>query len=573
MDLASVWEGWSRRSLLALVVAAAVALLVLVGGASASAADDPSQVADPEVVPGQLVVGFDEDTSPSAQRKAVVQAGGRIEDRVDSIDGAVVSARGGKSTDQLADQLSQLDGVDFVEPNYVLKSSRIPNDGAFGQLWALHNTGQLDGTAGADINAPAAWDLTTGGDVTVAVVDTGVDYNHVDLKNNIWTNPADPPNGIDDDHNGFVDDVHGIDLSNGDSDPMDDSGHGTHVAGIVGSEGNNGLGTVGVNWKVHLMALKFLNASGEGSTAQAAEAIDYAINAGAKVINASWGGPAYSFALYKAIKDADNQGVLFVAAAGNEGDNSDTSPEYPAAFDLPNIVSVAATDSDDSLLDFSNYGSRTVDLGAPGDEIYSTVPKQVSASGYAYFSGTSMAAPFVSGAAALYLARTPQSTVTQVRDALLQSVDPLPSLAGKTVTGGRLDVGKALGAGQSVQAPPPPAQPSADVTGPSQFRLISPRNRYESRKLGVRFRWQRSNDTSGIRYYKLFIDGKKRKTVRDPDGPGGRKPHAKTWFRVRGGRHRWFVRAYDYAGNSRKSTTKHRGSRSTRVLFIQSRLK
>jgi subtilisin family serine protease len=402
-------------------------------------------------------------------------------------------------------------------------------------------------------------------------VDTGIDYNHADLTHNMWRNPGELPNGLDDDNNGFVDDISGVDFANDDADPTDDSSHGTHVAGIVGAEGGNGIGGVGVNWKVRLVALKFLDENGEGNTANAAEAIDYAVKAGARVINASWGGPGFSFALSKAIRNAGNQGVLVVAAAGNEGENSDSEPEYPASYDLPNVISVAATDAGDGLVDFSNYGARTVDLGAPGDEIYSTVPKFASPSGFAYFSGTSMAAPFVSGAAALYLSRTPSATVTQVRDALLQTVDPVPALAGKTVTGGRLNLGRALGAGQQPQQAPA-AAPARDSTAPSPFRLIRPRNRYETTRRGVRFRWQRSVDTGGIHYYKLYIDGKKRRTVRDPDGrPGGREPRRRVHFHLGRGRHRWFVRAYDYAGNTRKSRRSRRGSRSTRVLFVDKR--
>jgi subtilisin family serine protease len=404
----------------------------------------------------------------------------------------------------------------------------------------------------------------------VAVVDTGIDYNHADLNPNMWRNPAEPPNGLDDDNNGFVDDVYGADFRNDDADPLDDSSHGTHVAGIIGGEGNNGIGGVGVNWTVHLMALKFLDNNGSGNTADAAAAIDYAVKAGARVVNASWGGPAFSFALYKAIRNAGNQGVLVVAAAGNEGSNSDAQPEYPAAFDLPNIISVAATDAGDDLVDFSNYGARTVDLGAPGDDIYSTVPKFVNPSGYAFFSGTSMAAPFVSGAAALYLAHTPAATTAQVRDALLQNVDQLPSLAGKTVTGGRLNVGRALGVSQ--QPTQPAAGPSSDSIAPSPFRLISPRNRYITTRHGVRFRWQRSFDSSGIHYYKLYVDGKRRRTVHDPDAhAGGRNPATRVHLHLGRGRHRWFVRAFDYAGNARKSRRSKRGSRSTRVLFVDKR--
>jgi subtilisin family serine protease len=553
-------------------LAAACALVALAFGAALASAS-PSSAApatagsEAAAIPGQLVVGFDQDASRSQQRRAVSQAGARIEDRVGSIDAAVVVAKPGRGAQDVADQLSSDGAVDFVEPNYRLRASRVPNDVMLHQLWALHNTGQLGGKVGSDIGAEGAWDVTTGGDVTVAVVDTGIDYRHADLRNNMWVNPADPPNGVDDDGNGFIDDVHGIDLANSDGDPTDDSSHGTHVAGIIGAEGNNAIGTVGVNWRVRLMALKFLDRDGAGNTADAAQAIDYAVSHGARVINASWGGPAYSLALYRAIQAAAVQGAVVVAAAGNEGDNSDASPEYPAAYDLPNIVSVAASDSSDQLADFSNYGRRTVDLAAPGDEIYSTVPSSFAASGYAAYSGTSMAAPFVAGAAALYLSREPNAIFPQIRDALFQSVDPRPSLTGTTVTGGRLNVGRMLAATQ----PPPAAQvgPTKDATAPSPFSLITPRNRYRSRKRGVRFRWHRARDSGGIAYYQLYVDGKKRKTIRDPDGPGGRSPSRHTWYRVRGGRHRWFVRAVDYSGNTRRSKRSHGGGRVSRVLFVR----
>jgi subtilisin family serine protease len=563
MGTASVHQG----RLAAAFILPAVVLAVLVSS-SPSAAATGSPTTAGAAVPGELVVGFERGASRPEQRKAVSDAGATIEDRFESIDSAVVSTKGGRAS-SVARALAADDAVAFVEPNYVLEASRLPNDLLFSHLWALRNTGQLGGRVGSDINASAAWDVTIGGDVTVAVVDTGIDYGHPDLQDNIWVNPADPANGVDDDRNGFIDDVHGIDLFHGDGDPSDDAGHGTHVAGIIGAEGDNGLGTVGVDWRVHLMALKFLDRDGSGNTADAAEAIDYAVQHGARVINASWGGPSYSLALYRAIEEADANGVLVVAAAGNDGDDSDVSPEYPAAFDLPNVVSVAATDMGDQLSDFSNYGSRTVDLAAPGDEIYSTVPRAIDPNGYAPYSGTSMAAPFVSGAAALYLSHTPAALVGQVREALLQSARPLPSLAGKTVSGGRLDVGKMLAAAKLVAAP---AHQTADRDSrPSAFSLIRPRNRYRSHRRGVRFRWHRAHDKEGIESYRLYVDGKKRQTIRDPDGPGGRPPATATWYKVRGGRHRWFVRAFDYDGNSRRSKRSRGGGRVSRVLFVRER--
>jgi subtilisin family serine protease len=544
-------------------VLATLVVLALVGAQTSQAAPDPGGRDGAEVVPGELVVGFDQDASRSEERSAVSTAGGTIEERVEAIDGAVVTPTGERGLGELEDELLDAGAVRFVEPNYVVRASRLPNDSAFNRLWGLRNDGQLGGKPGADINAPGAWDLATGGPVTVAVVDTGVEGDHPDLAENMWTNPTESQNGLDDgDPNGLVDDLGGADFLNGDSDPSDESGHGTHVAGIIGARGDNGTGIVGVNWSVRLMALKFMNEHGEGSTSDAAQAIDYAVDAGAKVINASWGGPTFSQALYEAVARAADHDVLFVAAAGNQGENADHSPEYPAAFELPNVISVAASDVRDSLLDFSNYGAKSVDLAAPGDEIYSTVPTSVDGHGYATFSGTSMAAPFVSGAAALYLARSPGSSAAQVREALLRGVDHSPSLAGKTTSGGRLNVAKALGAA----APAPgPAPARRDGKAPSRFRLLRPRNRHASRRRSLVFSWQASKDPGGIFCYKLYVDGRKRKTLRDPDGPGGRDPATSARLRLSAGKHEWFVRAYDYEGN-RRTIKSARRDRS--VLFI-----
>jgi subtilisin family serine protease len=545
-----------------------LACLLLVHPSASIARDGDDDSAAPGVAGDEIVVTFDDGVSTYEQSRVVRRSGGQVEETVASLDGLVVTPRGNRSIDDVINELSQEQAVEFAEPNFIVKSSRVPNDALFSRLWGLSNSGQLGGKPGADISATLAWDVTTGGDIPVAIVDTGIYYNHSDLRNNMWHNPGEAVNGIDDDHNGFVDDVYGADFANSDGDPNDDSSHGTHVAGIIGAEGNNAAGMSGVNWRARLIALKFLDQDGEGNTADAAEAIDYAVQAGARVINASWGGPAYSYTLFKAIRNAGNKGVLVVAAAGNSGANTDSAPEYPASYDLPNVISVAATDTADSLVDFSNYGARSVDLAAPGDEIYSSVPPFVSTTTFAYFSGTSMAAPFVSGAADLYLSRNPAASVQQIRDAILQTVDPLPSLAGKTVTGGRLNVAKALGATRPPETPV--TQPSRDLTAPSPFRLIRPRNRYASNRHGVRFRWQRSHDSGGIQFYKLYVDGKLRKIVKDPDGkPGGRDPKPLTRYRLKRGRHRWLVRAYDYAGNSRRSKRSIRGRRSARVLFVE----
>jgi subtilisin family serine protease len=331
----------------------------------------------------------------------------------------------------------------------------VPDDPRYGDLWGM-----------AKIRAPQAWDLSTGDpDLVVAIIDTGIDYTHPDLAANIWTNPGEiPANSIDDDGNGYVDDVHGYDFYNNDGDPMDDHFHGTHVAGTTGAVGNNGVGVAGVNWHVRLMALKFLASSGSGPVSGAIGALEYAARMGARISNNSWGSGAYSQALYDAIKNAQVADHLFVAAAGNSYANADTQPTYPAAYDLDNIISVAAMDKSDGLAAFSNWGVRTVDLGAPGVSILSSV----LGGGYASYSGTSMATPHVAGAAALLYALHPDWGYAQAREQLLATTRAVPALLGRTVTGGVLDSYNAMSnnnpgpiptPGPTPTPPPPPPPP------------------------------------------------------------------------------------------------------------------
>ena len=344
---------------------------------------------------------------------------------------------------QAIDTFSSLPGtVAYAEPDFVVHATLAPNDPSFGLLHGLHNTGQTGGTADADIDAPEAWDIATGSrSIRVGVIDTGIDYTHPDLAANIWTNPGEiPGNFIDDDGNGYVDDVHGWDFVNNDSDPMDDNGHGTHCAGTIGAVGGNALGVVGVNWKVSLVPLKFLSAPGSGFTSDAVEAVSYATAMGFELTSNSWGGGNYTQALSEAIAAGGTAGHLFIAGAGNNGTNTEFNPHYPASYDLDNIVSVAATDNADQLAVFSNYGA-TVDLAAPGLNIYSTVLN----GGYQSMSGTSMATPHVAGTAALVLSHASGPlSAAQLKDLLLSSVDPLPSLASVTVSGGRLNARSAL---------------------------------------------------------------------------------------------------------------------------------
>jgi subtilisin family serine protease len=358
--------------------------------------------------------------------------------------------------------------VEFAEPNYLLTADVAPDDTRFSALWGLHNTGQTGGLPDADIDAPEAWDITVGSaSVVIAVIDTGVDYTHSELAANLWRNPGEVAgNGIDDDGNGFVDDVRGWDFANNDNDPLDDNNHGTHVAGTIAAAGNNGVGVAGVNWRASLMALKFLTAAGAGSTAGAIASIDYAVSNGARVINASWGGGPFSVALFNAISAANNAGVLFVASAGNLGRDTDVAPSYPASYNLANIIAVAATDDADTLAGFSNFGANSVDLGAPGVSILSTI----LGGGYAAFSGTSMAAPHVSGVAGLVLAANPGLGVGALKAAILDGTDAVAALAGRTVSGGRLNALGALGGGGlPVQVTVSPNTASLSVGDTLQF--------------------------------------------------------------------------------------------------------
>ena len=334
---------------------------------------------------------------------------------------------------------NRADGVLYAEPDYVQQALRTPNDARFSELWGMHNTGQTGGTPDADIDAPEAWDVTTGSrDIVVAVIDTGVDYNHEDLAPNMWRNPGEiPGNGIDDDGNGYIDDVYGINAITGSGNPMDDHYHGTHCAGTIGGVGNNGVGVAGVCWNVQIMALKFLDATG-GYTSDAIECIQYGVGNGARVLSNSWGGGGYEQALKDAIDAAGAAGVAFVAAAGNAGMNNDTTPNYPSNYDSANLIAVMSTDLNDVKSSFSCYGLTTVDLGAPGSSILSCQP----GNRYQSMSGTSMATPHVAGACGLLLSKNPMLSVADLKAALLATVDP--TLPGLCVSGGRMNVARAL---------------------------------------------------------------------------------------------------------------------------------
>jgi hypothetical protein len=324
-----------------------------------------------------------------------------------------------------------------------------PNDPHFlnGLQWQLNNTGQSSGTPDADIDAPEAWDIQNlATNIIVAFTDTGLRITHEDLAPNLWTNPGESgggkeTNGIDDDLNGYIDDVHGVNAVNNTGDLIDEYNHGTHVAGIAGAVGNNGLGVCGIAWKCQLMPLKFIS-GGMGTDSDLAMCLDYARLHGAKVINSSVTSPMSSLTLSNAYWNVRLAGIVVCAAAGNDASDNDVTPLYPASYKIDNILAVTATDRNDQRWQFGNYGLTSVHLGAPSVDIYSTWPSADNA--YEFNTGTSMAAPMVAGTAALLRARFPSENAQQIVARILGSVDPLPSLAGKCVTGGRLNLRKAL---------------------------------------------------------------------------------------------------------------------------------
>jgi subtilisin family serine protease len=554
-------------------------------------------------VPGEVIVSYAASADRFERMDLRDEVGARARAGLALANTEVVQVPAG-TVDEAIDALESSPDVVFAEPNYYLSASAIPSDPRFAQEWGLNNTGQsisgTSGTADADIDAPEGWEFTTGSsDVVVAIVDTGVAYNHPDLASNIWSNPGETggtkaTNGVDDDGNGKVDDWRGWDFIDRDNTPRDLYGHGTHVAGIVGATGNDAYGVAGVAWDVSLMPLRVLDADGSGTTTDVADAVTYASAKGADVINLSLGGPEFSQYLLNAIAAATN--TLIVVAAGNESANNEVTSSYPCNYPGANIVCVAATDYNDNLAGYSNYGVVSVDLAAPGSRILSTVPPflrplkdgfesgltgwttggtgtawtsqadslgqyitdssganylsntdswiattsatsladqqncrltyafqldterntdylnvEASTNGtswtsvggwsgssgadwltgshdltaydgssvyirfrltsnallnyagasvddveirclgvnftgteFSYFSGTSMATPNVSGAAALMLSAAPDSTVAELKTALLTSVDPKTGLAGKMVAGGRLNVAKAI---------------------------------------------------------------------------------------------------------------------------------
>ena len=414
----------------------------------------------------EVNVKFRSDLSLAEIKKIAEKYNDRIEDKIEIVKGLVsIDDLDDKDPQTVAAQYAQMTNlVIYAEPNYEIKlddpanlsttdallrenttNANLPNDPLFNEQWALNNTGQGGGKTNADLKALLAWEKAKGTkDVVVAVLDSGVDYTHPDLVGNMWIRPDNVPQ-YKDDELGTFNDLHGFNGTDNQGDPMDENGHGTHCSGIIGAEGDNNEGIAGINWNVTIMPLKFMGRGGFGTTKDAIEAINYAIDRkrngiNVRVINASWGSTAYSKALEDAIRAAGEEGILFVAAAGNNGTSNDRSPHYPSNYDLPNVISVAATDRFDNLTSFSNFGIKTVHIAAPGKDIMSTWLND----DYREASGTSMATPYVAGVAALILANEPKMSVEKLREKLLKSVDKIDSLNDKLESGGRINAAKAL---------------------------------------------------------------------------------------------------------------------------------
>jgi serine protease len=454
------------------MLALAVALTAVLSGAATAGApsgSDPAAAPSPQYVDGEVLVRYVAGTTRVEQQQLEREVGSTEQKALGA--GVHVLEVGSGKVEQAITRLVRSGRVRYAEPNYVLHVDATPNDASFVQLWGLLNTGQTvngtTGTPGADIDATLAWDLATGSnEVVVGVVDTGIDYAHPDLAANVWTNPG----GI----GGCAAGTHGYNAINGTCNPADDHSHGSHVAGTIGAVGNNGVGVAGVSWNVKLVGLKFLNSGGSGSTDDAIEAINWAIQlkqsgVNLRVLNNSWGGGGYSQALKDAIDAAGANDILFVAAAGNSARNNDITPHYPSSYGTANEIAVAATTQHDKLPTFSNYGATSVHLGAPGTNVYSTVP----GGSYAYFNGTSMATPHVSGVAALALSVCTLTT-TALKSVILGNVDPLAALSGKTTTGGRLNAFKTVSNCGTPPPPPPPPDPDFSLSVTPASRTVGP---------------------------------------------------------------------------------------------------
>jgi serine protease len=427
-------------------------------GVKVSARTILSQMDKGRYVQGEVLVKFKSDISATSLQKVHRAVGATVIKNYTLVPNLerVRLPQGMSVRDAVTQYMSDPD-VEYAEPNYIFHTASaqpiISNDTYFPDQWALRNIGTYaNGTYAADMKAALAWNISVGNrDVRIAVADTGIDYNHPDLVGNIWLGRG---------YNfvtcaKFDADGNCETPSVPNDDPMDDNGHGTHVAGIIGATGDNNMGVAGVMWQVSMMAIKVLNADGDGSWGDIEDGIQFAVNNGARVINASFGGYDYEQSFFDAVSAANSAGVLLVAAAGIDGSNNDLTPFYPASFDLPNVISVAATDQNDDLVSFSNFGPNSVDIAAPGTYIISTVPTWwATYEGYGdleMFSGTSMSTAFVSGVAGLLMSyydgySNTYFNHTQIRNTILGFNDvaedgypELKTLKGKIKTEGRLD--------------------------------------------------------------------------------------------------------------------------------------
>lgn len=443
----------------AVCVAAALAVVGMTEQSAAAGRPDLVQASldggRPYVL-GEMLVQFRYGASARDKAAALQQVGGQRLERIAGRGADLERVRLPAAVTMAAAVrvLEAQPAVEFAEPNWIYAHSATSNDPYYtgGQLWGMY--GDLTTPAnqyGSQAGEAWAAGRTCNDTVYVGVIDEGYMYTHEDLAANAWTNPFDAVDGVDNDSNGYVDDTHGWDFDGGDNTVFDGTqdDHGTHVSGTIAGAGGNGIGVAGVCWTARLISGKFLGRFG-GTTANAIKAVDYMtdlkLRHGLNLVatNNSWGGGGYSQALKDAIERANNAGILFVAAAGNDTNDNDANPSYPASYDNANIIAVASITSTGGLSSFSNYGASSVDLGAPGSGIYSTLPKSVKGkivSGYGSYSGTSMATPHVTGAALLYASTHAGATHLQIRDAILSSTIPTASLTGKCATGGRLNVG------------------------------------------------------------------------------------------------------------------------------------
>ena len=382
-----------------------------------------------EFVPDQLLVKFYPNVSLERMQAINNMLGGNIE-RQFRLDPSLflIKLPEGTDLDRAINDYHSFTEVRYAEKDTIYHLTYIPNDTNFNQLWGMHNTGQTGGKDDADIDAPEAWDLFTGSpDIVIASIDTGINRNHPDLDANIWTNPDEiAGNGKDDDFNGYVDDTWGWNFVHNNNNPADDHSHGSHTSGTMAAEGNNSQGVAGVLWTAQLMGVKVCTGGGSCPSSYCISGIDYATENGAWLSNNSWGGGGFNQSLKDAIERANQAGALFVAAAGNNGRNTDASPFYPASYDNENILSVAATDHNDNKSGFSNYGLTSVDVGAPGSSIYSTT----LGTSYGNMSGTSMASPHGAGVCSLVWSYNPNLTHLEVKQIVMSS-DGIGGAAGQ----------------------------------------------------------------------------------------------------------------------------------------------